>query len=111
MANNEVHVAVALPSYGLPSVPCHLQKRGPGAEIAEEVTRYLTPFMLKDLGLAGPHRSLFERCRCMTLEIYKEIGRLIPFYNARACECLGCCKPKDDKEVCFFPLTQPVRRR
>ena len=32
-----------------------------GAEIAEEVTRYLTPFLLKDLGLAGPHRSLFER--------------------------------------------------
>ena len=72
------------------------------------MTRYLTPFLLKDLGLAGPHRSLFERCRCMTLEIYKQLGAIIPKYNARACECLGCCPPKDKKEVCYFPLTQPV---
>ena len=40
-----------------------------GAEIAEEVTRYLTPLLLKDLGLAGPHRSLFERCVAVLLNI------------------------------------------
>jgi hypothetical protein len=44
----------------------------------------------------------------MTLEIYKQLGAIIPRYNARACECLGCCPPKDKKEVCYFPLTQPV---
>jgi len=79
-----------------------------GAETSEEVNKYLTPLLLHDLGHAGPHRSLFERCRCMTLEIYKQLGAIIPKYNERACECLGCCKPKDSREVCYFPMTQPI---
>ena len=44
----------------------------------------------------------------MTLEIYKQLGAIIPRYNARACECLGCCKAKSDDDTCFFPMVEVV---
>ena len=46
----------------------------------------LEPFLLKPLGVAGTHRSLYERCKLLQKEVAGQLAVMVEKANARICK-------------------------
>jgi hypothetical protein len=75
---------------------------------ADSVQKLWEPFTLKPMAVAGTHRTLHERCIHLQEKMESILPKLTDKVNARVCECMGCCKPKNEKDTCFFPFVQQV---
>jgi hypothetical protein len=74
------------------------------------VQKIWEPLTLKPMAVAGTHRTLKERCVALQEKMESVLPKLTAAFNERACECMGCCKPKKREETCFFPFWQGIRR-
>ena len=72
----------------------------------DSVQKLWEPWTLKPMAVAGTHRTLHERCQSLQEKMESILPKLTDKVNARVCECMGCCKPKDNKDWCFFPFMQ-----
>ena len=68
-----------------------------------QVDHVLEPYLLKPLGVAGTHRSLYERCKLLQKEVAGKLAAMVAVANEKICECLGCCRSGKGKWDCFFP--------
>ena len=51
-----------------------------------QVDHMLEPFLLKPLGVAGTHRSLYERCKLLQKEVAGQLALMVEKANARICK-------------------------
>ena len=51
-----------------------------------QVDHMLEPFLLKPLGVAGTHRSLYERCKLLQKEVAGQLAVMVEKANARICK-------------------------
>lgn len=66
-----------------------------------KVTNLLNPLLLKPLGYAGTHRSLYERCKFLQQAIAGQLAVMVQKANDKICKCLGCC-PSEIGMDCYF---------
>ena len=69
---------------------------------SSSVQKIMEPLVLKPMAVSGTHRTLKERCVKLQEKIEGILPKLTTAFNTRACECMGCCRPKKRERLVTF---------
>jgi hypothetical protein len=51
---------------------------------------------------------LLLQCEALVLKMNPLLSGVLSASSERACECAGCCAPKEGSPTCFYPVTEHI---